>query len=202
MFPGDESARRAALVAQAARLAHEGVDYLQLREKDLGEADLASLARAMHAAIHDTGGKTQLLLNGPPTLAQWAKADGVHLSSTTFSQNLQSLRGLIVSASCHTLADVKRACEFADLILFGPVFEKRVDGEVVVAGLGLDALREACIVVGELPVFALGGVDRANAESCLAARAAGSGGHSLVCISGAHCRPKNLHRAVLRFHLR
>ena len=176
MFPGDESARNAALISQAARLAREGVEYLQLREKDLAEAGLAALARAMHAAIRDAGGATQLLLSGPPTLAQWAGADGVHLSSTTFAQNLQSLRGLIVSASCHTLADVKRACEFADLILFGPVFEKRVDGEVVVAGLGLDALREACIVAGELPVFALGGVDMANAESCLAARAAGVAG--------------------------
>ncbi len=176
MFPGDEHARRAALIAQAARLAQKGVDYLQLREKDLGEADLAALARAMHAAIHDAGGKTQLLLNGPPTLAQWAGADGVHLSSTTFSQNLQSLRGLIVSASCHTLADVKRACEFADLVLFGPVFEKRVDGEVVVDGLGVDALHEACVVAGELPVFALGGVDKSNAQACVDAGAAGVAG--------------------------
>ena len=176
VFPGDESARRNALIAQATRLAREGVDYLQLREKDLGEADLVALARAMHAAIRDADGPTQLLLNGPPTLAQWAGVDGVHLSSTTFSQNLQSLRGLIVSASCHTLADVKRACEFADLILFGPVFEKRVDGEVVVQGVGLDALHEACVVAGELPVFALGGVDASNSQACIDAGAAGVAG--------------------------
>ena len=176
MFPGDESARRAAVIAQAARLARDGVDYLQLREKDLCEADLVALARDLQAAIRDAGGTTQLLLNGPPTLAQWAKADGVHLSSTTFSQNLQSLRGLVVSASCHTIYDVKRACEFADLILFGPVFEKRVDGEVVVEGVGLDALREACAVAGELPVFALGGVDSSNAQACVDAGAAGVAG--------------------------
>ena len=176
MFPGDEHARHAALIAQAARLAQNGVDYLQLREKDLGEADLAALARAMRAAIHDAGGKTQLLLNGPPTLAQWAGADGVHLSSTTFSQNLQSLRGLMVSASCHTLADVKRACEFADLVLFGPVFEKRVHGEVVIDGLGVDALHEACLTAGQLPVFALGGVDESSAQACVDAGAAGVAG--------------------------
>ena len=176
MFPGDESARSAALIAQATRLAKDGVDYLQLREKDLGEADLVALARDLHAAIRDAGGKTQLLLNGPPTLAQWAKADGVHLSSTTFSQNLQSLRGLIVSASCHTLADVKRACEFADLILFGPVFEKRVNGQVVAEDVGLDALREACVAADELPVFALGGVDASNSQACVEAGAAGLAG--------------------------
>ncbi len=176
MFPGEERERRAALVEQSARLAREGVDYLQLREKDLGEADLVALTRSVHAAIRNVGGPMQLLLNGPPTLAQWAGANGVHLSSTTFSQNLQSLRGLIVSASCHTTADVKRALEFADLILFAPVFEKRVDGEVVVNGVGLDALREACSVAGEVPVLALGGVDAVNAQACVDAGAAGVAG--------------------------
>ena len=176
MFPGDESARRAALIAQATRLAQEGVEYLQLREKDLGEADLVALARATHAAIRDAGGETQLLLSGPPTLAQWAGTDGVHLSSTTFAQNLQSLRGLIVSASCHTVYDVKRACEFADMILFAPVFEKRVAGELVIAGSGLEALREACLIAGDVPVFALGGVDASNSQACVDAGAAGVAG--------------------------
>ncbi len=173
LFPGDEPARRVALVAQAARLAREGVDYLQLREKDLPEGELVTLARAMHAAIREAGGSTLLLLNGPPALAQWAGADGVHLSSTTFAQNLQSHHGLLVSASCHTLPDVARAQEFADLILFAPVFEKRVAGEVVVPGVGLDALRDACDAAGEVPVLALGGVTQANAPECLHAGASG-----------------------------
>ena len=173
LFPGDESARRAALVAQARRLATDGIDYLQLREKDLSEADRVSLARDLMAAIRDAGGPTQLLLNGPPTLAQWAKADGVHLSLTTFAQNLQSHHGLLVSASCHTLTDVQRAAEFADLILFAPVFEKRVDGEVVVPGVGLDALAQACVAAGEVPVLGLGGVTETNAPECLQVGAAG-----------------------------
>lgn len=176
MFHGDEAARRVALILQARQLAQEGVEYLQLREKDLGEADLASLARAVHGAFRDSGGSTRLLLNTTPALAQWTGADGVHLSSTTFSQNLQSHHGLIVSASCHTIADVKRACEFADLILFAPVFEKRVDGEVVAQGVGLDALRKACTIAGDIPVFALGGVDAANAPSCIDAGASGIAG--------------------------
>ena len=173
LFPGDEHARRTALVDQAARLARKGVDYLQLREKDLPEAELVSLARAMQAAIREAGGPTLLLLNGPPALAQWAGADGVHLSSTTFFQNMQTHHGLLVSVSCHTLADVNRAREFADLILFAPVFEKQVEGEVVVPGVGLDALREACAAAGEVPVLALGGVTAANASECLQAGASG-----------------------------
>jgi thiamine-phosphate pyrophosphorylase len=176
LFAGDETAQRAALIAQAVRLSSEGVQYLQLREKDLSEGELYKLARAMHAAIAEAGGATRLLLNGTAALAQWAGTDGVHLSSTNFAQNLQSHHGLIVSASCHTLADVRRAAEFADLILFGPVFEKRVDGQVVVEGVGLDKLREACAAAGDLPVLALGGVDASNAKACLAAGAAGVAG--------------------------
>lgn len=176
LFPGDEPARRAALVVQAERLAWEGVEYLQLREKDLSEGDLVSLARDLMAAIRDAGGPTQLLLNGPPTLAQWAKADGVHLSLTTFAQNLQSHHSLLVSASCHTLNDVRRACEFAELILFAPVFEKRVEGEVVVPGVGLDLLHEACVLAGDVPVLALGGVTNENTEACLEAGAQGVAG--------------------------
>lgn len=176
MFEGSEEERQRALLQQAARLARAGVDYLQLREKDLGEAATMKLAKAVMAAMRDAGGTTKLMLNGTAALAQWAGADGVHLSSTTFSQNLQTHHGLIVSASCHTMADVRRACEFADLILFAPVFEKRMEGEVVVPGAGLEALREACAIAGPLPVLALGGVTAENTQACLDAGAAGIAG--------------------------
>jgi thiamine-phosphate pyrophosphorylase len=176
MFLGDEQARRGALIAQAAQLSHDGVEYLQLREKDLSEAETVSLVKAVRAALLEGGGATKLLLNGTAALAQWAGAEGVHLSSTTFSQNLQTHRGLIVSASCHTIADVRRAAEFGDLILFGPVFEKRVGGEVVAEGVGLDRLREACAAAEGVPVFALGGVNAMNAPQCLDAGAVGVAG--------------------------
>ena len=176
MFPGDEEARREALIAQAARLAREGVEYLQLREKDLSESETVSLVKAMRAALVAAGGATKLLLNGTAALAQWAGADGVHLSSTTFSQNLQTHHGLMVSASCHTIADVRRAAEFADVILFGPLLEKRVAGELVSEGVGFDRLREACTAADGLPVFALGGVNASNAPACMDAGAAGVAG--------------------------
>lgn len=176
MFPGDERSREDALITQVARLSSEGVDYIQMREKDLGEAAQADLARALMQAIRDGGGETKLLLNGTAALAQWAGADGVHLSTTMFSQNLQSHHGLLVSASCHTISDVRRAAEFADLILFAPVFEKRVRGKVVTEGVGLDALREACAAAAGVPVLALGGVTQENTQACVDAGAAGVAG--------------------------
>lgn len=176
MFPGDESARRSALLQLAVRLANEGVDYLQLREKDLPEDDRVLLARELLGAIRSTGGPTQLLLSGTPTLAQWARVDGVHLPSSQLAQGANSHHGLIVSASCHTMDDVRRAAEFADLILFAPVFEKRLAGVAVAEGVGLEALRNACVTAEGVPVFALGGVTDANAAACIAAGAAGVAG--------------------------
>ena len=83
----------------------------------------------------------------------------------------------IVGVSCHTLEQVQRAdAGGADLILFGPVFEKRVAGVVVVAGVGLDDLRAACAASAAAPVLALGGVTRGNAPLCLQAGAAGVAG--------------------------
>ena len=44
-FAGDESERRAALLRRIAEAARAGVDYIQLREKDLAADELEHLAR-------------------------------------------------------------------------------------------------------------------------------------------------------------
>jgi len=44
-FPGDESTRRHRLLDKIAEATLAGVDYIQLREKDLSTRDLESLAR-------------------------------------------------------------------------------------------------------------------------------------------------------------
>jgi thiamine-phosphate pyrophosphorylase len=146
-FPGDEPARQAALLAQAARLAAEGIDYLQLREKDLSAAALASLARRLLATLraNSTRPAPKLLINSRADIAIATGADGVHLTSAPGSLTPAEVRTLyvtaslpapIVSLSCHTLAEVARAASFAPderptLILFGPVFEKVVAENVV-----------------------------------------------------------------------
>jgi thiamine-phosphate pyrophosphorylase len=88
----------------------------------------------------------------------------------------------IVSVACHTLAEVERASgEGADLILFGPVFGKSIDGEVVVPGTGLAALGSACAVAAGTPVLALGGVMWDNAQACVEAGAGGIAAIRLFC---------------------
>ena len=198
-FPGDEPARQAALLAQAARLAAEGIDYLQLREKDLSAAALASLARRLLATLraNSTRPAPKLLINSRADIAIATGADGVHLTSAPGSLTSAEVRTLyaaaslpepIVSLSCHTLAEVARAASFAPderptLILFGPVFEKVIaedrapekslGDKKISPGTGLDLLRAACAAAAPVPVLALGGINCSNTDDCLDAGAAG-----------------------------
>lgn len=176
LYPGDESVRRAALVRQAARLAGEGLEFLQLREKDLPLEELSSLATEMLTAIRNAGGTTRLLVNGSVEAAVRAGADGVHLPAAMATERVP--QGLLVSVSCHSLGELERAITLgANVALFGPVFGKSVAGEEVLPGIGLGRLREACAVAaGRLSVVALGGVTEQNAAECIAAGAAGVAG--------------------------
>ena len=176
------------LETQLRRWAFDGVDIVQLREKQLnvGEllrlaTDAAHLLREMAAA---SGQRPPLLLvNGRTDIALAAGAGGVHLTAApghlTPAQVRQFFRAAgqppcTVSVSCHTLAEVTAAREAkADLILFGPVFEKRVGGHLVHEGTGLDPLRTACQAAGTTPVLALGGLTADRIAPCLAAGAAG-----------------------------
>ena len=193
-FGQEEPERRCALVAQAARLAAEGVEFLQLREKDLAVKDLIGLAREMLSAIKGSGMK--LLINSRADVALAAGADGVHLPAgpghlAPEQLTPEQVRRLFaragaadptVSVSCHTLAEVVRAHESrADLILFGPVFGKSIEGEVVVPGMGIEALREAYSVAGHTPVLALGGVTAQNYATTIAVGAKGIAAIRLFC---------------------
>jgi thiamine-phosphate pyrophosphorylase len=182
-FQGDAAAQQAALLRQAGQLALDGLDFLQLREKDLGAGSLAGLARQMTAVLRARTRNTKLLINSRADIAVAIRADGVHLTSAPGSLTPAQIRELyaaaglpapVVSVSCHTLEEVARARDdAATLILFGPVFEKCVGEQVVTAGTGLELLRAACAAAAPIPVLALGGVTPENTAACVAAGAAG-----------------------------
>jgi thiamine-phosphate pyrophosphorylase len=167
-----------------------GVDFIQLREKDLDAPALQCLAREVMAKI--AGRHSKLLVNvstpESATLALAAGADGVHLAGKPAPGAARgvrqafrsSSRDVIVSIPCHSLEDIYMAWkEQVDLVLFSPVFEKlsrRLGSLEVSPPQGLEALRRACGAAHGIPVFALGGVTGANAPDCLAAGAAGVAG--------------------------
>jgi len=179
-FPGDESARQLALLAKIAEAVRCGVDFIQLREKDLPARELEALARAALQVVREKSGgpATRLLINSRSDIAMACGADGVHLRSDDLSpsevRKIWSEAGNpsrpLVSVSCHTVAAVARAAsEGADFAVFAPIFEKK-DSPATKA-VGLDQLREACRQ--KIPVFALGGLTLENAAACVDTGAAG-----------------------------
>jgi thiamine-phosphate pyrophosphorylase len=175
------------LVLEAKRWAAAGIDFVQIREKHLGVGELVALTRRVMAAVRTSGaGKTRVLVNSRLDVAVAAGADGVHLTSAAgelMPRQVKSvfegagLRMPVVSTSCHTIAEALRARDAgADLILFGPVFEKRVGAEVVREGSGVEVLRDVCSAVRGTPVLALGGVTMELAGKCVEAGAAGVAG--------------------------
>jgi thiamine-phosphate pyrophosphorylase len=189
-FPGDEPTRCRLLLAKVAEAARCGVDYIQLREKDLSTRDLESLAREAVRAVREntqlrTGNRqltTALLINNRVDVAIGVGADGFHLRSDDISAadaralwmgSAGALARAVVGVSCHSAMEVGEAeHQGADFAVFAPVFEKKDSPGV--RPVGLEALQQACR--HKIPVLALGGVTLGNARACLDAGAAGIAG--------------------------
>ncbi len=205
-FPGAESQRCARLLVKIAEAARAGVDYIQLREKDLAARDLECLASDALAAVRgnskQNGRQSRLLVNHRIDVALAVGADGVHLRSddipagdarALLSKNKRFVtRKWTIGVSCHTRAEIALAeAHGADFAVFAPVF-----GKLGSQGIGLPALRDACTrtpnslpkveagIVHHIPVLALGGVTLGNAADCLQAGAAGIAGIRLFQENG------------------
>ncbi len=180
-FPSSEPERRERLLVKIAEAARRGIDYIQLRERDLSGRELELLARAAMDRVRIPGSKTRLLINSRTDVALAVGAGGVHLRSNDISpEGVRKIwreatggKDPVVAVSCHTEAEVIVAKgSGADFVVFGPVFEKAELAEIHVAGL--QALHSACR--HNIPVLALGGITLTNSHSCIEAGAAGIAG--------------------------
>jgi len=167
------------LLSFVERALAAGLDWIQIREKDLSGQALFELCRAAARLPNPHGAK--LFVNGRADVALATALHGVHLPSdapapSAFRPCVWS--GFQIGVSCHSLEDLKEAERGgADYAFYSPVFasaSKPGYGPAV----GLDALTRACAAV-QIPVLALGGVTAENAHECVAAGAAGVAGISL-----------------------
>jgi thiamine-phosphate pyrophosphorylase len=147
---------------------HLGIDFIQIREKDLTAREVFEFTLAV-LEVRDREVRSRMpvkiLVNSRADVALATGADGVHLPADAPQQ---TLNGLLVARSCHTLEEIKTAN--ASFVTFGPVFDTPGKG----VGLGLEALRTAC-QLGK-PVYALGGVTWDNAAKCMSVGTEGVAG--------------------------
>jgi thiamine-phosphate pyrophosphorylase len=188
----EEPNRRRRLLDKIAEAASAGVDYIQLRERDLTIRELESLAAETVARLRGT--KTRLLINSRIDVALAVKADGVHLRSHDLTASearaiwvkSTGRTGCLIGVSCHSLNEVLSAeGHGADFVVFGPVFGKQasdhspVGVEALAAVTRRGAPADKKVEAGQslrMPVIALGGVTLENAHACVEAGAAGVAG--------------------------
>jgi len=176
LSPGARSfaAARRALVEQAERAVADGVDLIQVRERDVEAVELAALVADLVAVTR--GSATRVVVNDRVDVALASGADGVHLRAD--SVPVAAARALLpvpwlVGRSVHTV-DEARAASGADYLIAGTVFPSasKSTGPASAELLGIDGLR-AIARATAVPVLAIGGITSARIAEVVAAGAAG-----------------------------
>ncbi len=154
-----------------------GLPAVQLREKDLGAAELARLGRTLRALTAQRG--ALLVVNDRVDVALAVGADGVQRTATSLPiTDILAVadKRLRVGASVHSLEEARvAAAEGADWLIFGPVYDtpsKRAYGPPQ----GLAALERVTRAVA-LPVLAIGGI---SPERVADVRRAGAHGVAVI----------------------
>jgi thiamine-phosphate pyrophosphorylase len=185
-FAGSEAVKKRLLLDRITEAARFGVDFIQLREKDLAPGELEELSLAAVQAVQagakmssvevSSVSRTRLLINARLDVALACGADGVHLPANDVSaaecRRIVKLRNpsFLIGVSCHQLEGVIQAEKYgADFVVFGPVFEKK--NSPTSQPTGLIELERVCRQ--KIPVLALGGVTLQNASQCIQTGAAG-----------------------------
>lgn len=190
------------LVKRIALAAAAGVDWIQIREKDLSGKECSALTReAVRLAASSLQGaakkapsptradlrpeevSTRILVNDRLDVALAAQAGGVHLGEKSLApeearqlvKSLHREKDFLIGVSCHSLEAAKTAGRGgADYLFFGPVFATPSKAAYG-APQGVQRLAEVCRAAA-VPVLAIGGITLENAAECISAGASGIAG--------------------------
>jgi thiamine-phosphate pyrophosphorylase len=173
------------LLRRVEYAAAAGIDWIQIREKDLSARELVDFTRRAVATVRrEAAGHKAVapwvIVNDRLDVALAAGAQGVHLSAASVppAEAISWLRAgnapetFAVGVSCHSLDEAIAAEKAgANYLFFGPVYETP---SKVCFGTpqGIDKLAEVSRRV-RVPVVAIGGITEANALACLRAGASG-----------------------------
>jgi thiamine-phosphate pyrophosphorylase len=178
-FPDSKS-----LFFTAEELLAGGATLLQYRNKRSNARQLLEQARELRRRLGDS---VKLIMNDRADLCLAAGFDGVHVGQEDLSpEGARRVIGerLWLGVSTHNPEQVKEADETtADYLAIGPVFptESKANPDPVV---GLEGVRKARALTRKLLV-AIGGINRANCRSVIAA-----GADSVAVISDLMREPR------------
>ena len=165
--PDDE--RFASLLERALR--EDSIRLVQLRAKSLDDAAYVARAERALKLCREYGAK--LLLNGEPTLLDQVDADGIHLTSARLMQldRRPIAENKWLSASTHDQKQLSQAAVLGcDFVTLSPL--RTTPSHPEVAPMGWHDFQQLVERAG-MPVFALGGMTRFDANH---ARAVGAHG--------------------------
>jgi thiamine-phosphate pyrophosphorylase len=168
----------------AACAEESGIDYFQLREKDLRDDELYRLAVSIRPLLKSN----KFILNGRLDVALAAGADGVHLQRENLPVGVVKKKnpGLIVGYSAHEEEEMKLAVrDGADYVFVSPVYPTKSKDRA----LGLETVKAWTAAEKNYPVVALGGIRQKDLEAFQKLGLKGVAGISLFIEDGIFIKP-------------
>jgi 8-oxo-dGTP diphosphatase len=154
----------------------KGLRMVQLREKDYSRESLRGLALKILPLIRDHDAR--LIINSDIVLAQEIGADGVQLTARQLDEITERPEVQWCAASCHNAQELRRAVELGcDFALLSPVMATKSHPGMPQLGWK----KFSAIAAGSaIPVYALGGLTRADMETAWK-----NGAHGIALLSQA-----------------
>jgi thiamine-phosphate pyrophosphorylase len=185
-------------VAWVARLALLGAGTIQLRAKNLGEADALQTVKDALDVI--SGTRAKLVVNDYWRAAIKAGAKHLHLGQEDLAEaDVAAIReaGLTLGISTHDDAELETALAVRpDYVALGPIFPTTLKS-MRFAPQGIPKITEWKKRVGEIPLVAIGGIKLEQASEIFAA-----GADSIAVVSDItqNAEPDQRVRAWLQHH--
>ena len=155
-----EDLGEAVFLERARRAFDAGLQMVQLREKSWPLERLRRLAGRFIPLARAAGAR--VILNGDAALAQELGCEGVHWPAAVLLAAKARTEGMLCAASCHDEAELARAAALGlDFAVLGPVAS--TPSHPGAAPLGWARVAEL-LRATPLPVYALGGLERADLD--------------------------------------
>jgi thiamine-phosphate pyrophosphorylase len=171
-----------------------GVRAVQLRDKSATTKELYETAYELRRLTSRYGAK--LIINDRVDVALAVEADGVHIGAASLPMyKVRRLLGekKLIGVSCHNQVQAITAQEMgADFVTFGPVYytpSKAPFGDPV----GVEKLQTVTAML-QIPVFALGGINKSN---CAEVLSSGVRGIALISAILSAPDPRDAARGLL-----